>query len=274
MNIFISITLILILYLLAIMPRIRNKPDMSTLMGVHYAHRGLHNAKKIAPENSLTAFKLAVENNYGIELDVQLSSDNIPVVFHDFTLNRVCGVDKSVSDLTFDELRLLRLYDSEEFIPLFKEVLDLVNGQVPLIIEYKIKATDTLVCEIGDNLLKDYKGIYCIESFNPLALWWYKKNRPDVVRGQLSTKFSKKKGSPPAKVLNFTLQNLMFNFLSKPDFVAFDYRYSKMLSFSLSRRLFKTTTVAYTLKNNQSMADSMKAFDLFIFEGFTPEEKK
>lgn len=272
MKIFISIILILILYLLAIMPKIRKKHDMVPYMGTHYAHRGLHDAKNIAPENSLAAFKLAVDNNYGIELDVQLSKDDIPVVFHDFTLNRMCGVDKSVSDLTFDELRLLRLYDSEELIPHFQEVLDLVNGQVPLIVEYKIKATDTLVCKIGDSMLRDYKGVYCIESFNPLALWWYKKNRPDVVRGQLSTKFSGKKGAPAAKIMNFSLQHLLFNFLSKPDFIAFDYRYSNLLSFNLSRRLYKTTTVAYTLKNNQSMADSMKAFDLFIFEGFTPEE--
>lgn len=270
MRIFTSIIIIIILYLLAIMPRIRNKPDMSTLMGVHYAHRGLHEDKNIAPENSLAAFQLAVENNFGIEFDVQLSKDNIPVVFHDFTLKRLCGVDKKVRDLTFDELRTLRLYDSDQLIPLLTEALDLINGQVPIIVEYKLPGNNTKVCEIGDEILKDYNGVYCIESFNPLALLWYKKNRPEVVRGQLSTKFVGKKGGAPSKLLNFALQNLLLNFLSKPDFIAFDYRHSDLFSFSLARSLFKVPTIAYTLTNNQHIVDSSKKFDLFIFENFIP----
>lgn len=265
-----SIIIIIILYLLAIMPRIRNKPDMSTLMGVHYAHRGLHKDKNIAPENSLTAFKLAVENNFGIEFDVQLSKDNIPVVFHDFTLNRVCGVDKKVNELTFDELRMLTLYDSDQLIPLLTEVLDLIDGQVPLIIEYKLPGNNAKVCELGDEILKDYDGVYCIESFNPLALSWYKKNRPEVVRGQLSTKFVGEKGGAPSRVLNFALQNLLLNFLSKPDFIAFNYKHSGMFSFSLARALFKVPTAAYTLTSNQHIVENSKKFDLFIFEKFIP----
>lgn len=265
-----SIIIIIILYLLAIMPRLRNKPDMSTIMGVHYAHRGLHKDKNIAPENSMAAFQLAVENNFGIEFDVQLSKDNIPVVFHDFTLNRLCGVDKKVRDLTFDELRMLTLYDSDQFIPHLSEVLDLINGQVPLIIEYKLPGNNTKVCEIGDEILRNYEGVYCIESFNPLALSWYKKNRPEVVRGQLSTKFTGKKGGAPSKLLNFALQNLLLNFLSKPDFIAFDYKHSGMFSFSLARSLFKVPTVAYTLTLNEHIVDNSKKFDLFIFENFIP----
>lgn len=270
MKTFISVIIIIILYILAIMPRLRNKPDMSTLMGIHYAHRGLHKDKNIAPENSLAAFQLAVEDNFGIEFDVQLSKDNIPVVFHDFTLNRLCGVDKKVRDLTFDELRMLTLYDSDQFIPHLSEVLDLINGQVPLIIEYKLPGNNTKVCEIGDKILKDYEGVYCIESFNPLALYWYKKNKPGVVRGQLSTKFTGKKGGAPSKLLNFALQNLLLNFLSKPDFIAFDYKHSGMFSFSLARSLFKVPTVAYTLTTNEHIVDNSKKFDLFIFENFIP----
>ena len=271
MKTFASIIIIIILYLLAIMPRIIRKPDMSNFMGVHYAHRGLHEDEDTSPENSLKAFQLAIDNLYGIEFDVQLSKDNIPVVFHDFTLNRLCGVDKKVNELTFDELRMLRLNGSDQIIPHFNEVLDLINGQVPLIIEYKLPGNNTKVCEIGNKILKDYDGVYCIESFNPLALVWYKKNNPDVVRGQLSTKFLGKKGGAPSKVLNFALQNLLLNFLSKPDFIAFDYKYSNMFSFSLARSLFKVPTIAYTLTNNQNITDSLNKFDLFIFENFIPE---
>ena len=271
MRIFILIIIIIALYLLAIMPRILNKPDMAAFMNRHYAHRGLHKDKNIAPENSLAAFELAVENNYGIELDVQLSKDNIPVVFHDFTLNRLCGVDKKVRDLTFEELRSLSLYDSNQRIPHFQEVLDLVNGKVPLIIEYKLPGNNPLVCEIGDKILRDYKGLYCIESFNPLALRWYKKNRPEIVRGQLSTKFIRNKDGSKSKVLDFALQNLLLNFLGKPDFIAFNYKWRDMLSFSLVKSLYKVPTVAYTLTSNQQIVDGKNKFDLFIFEKFIPE---
>lgn len=270
MKVFVWILIIIILYFLAIMPRVLNKPDMSSLMGVHYAHRGLHDHIDIAPENSLAAFQLAVDNNYGIEFDVQLSKDNIPVVFHDFTLNRVCGVDKKVRDLTFEELRKLPLYDSDQYIPLFTEVLELVNGQVPLIIEYKLPGNNAQVCNLGDEILKDYEGEYCIESFNPLALFWYKKNNPSVVRGQLSTRFLGKSNGASSKILNFALQNLLLNFISKPDFIAFDFNYSNMWSFSIVRSLFKIPTVAYTLTENQHLLDSSHKFDLFIFEKFIP----
>lgn len=271
MKILVFIVIIIFLYLLAIMPRMMNKPSMQPFMDRYYAHRGLHKEKSIAPENSLAAFQLAVDHNYGIELDVQLSKDNIPVVFHDFTLNRLCGVDKKVRDLTFEELRMLTLHDSEEKIPLFQEVLDLVNGSVPLIIEYKLPGNNPLVCEIGDKILRDYKGVYCIESFNPLALRWYKKNHPEVVRGQLSTKFIRNKDGSKSKVLDFALQNLLLNFLGKPDFIAFNYKWKDMLSFSLVRSLYKVPTVAYTLTSNQQIIDGKHKFDLFIFEKFIPE---
>ena len=165
------------------MPKMFSPKDIASYKGRYYAHRGLHKNTNIIPENSLPAFRLAIENQYGIELDVRLTKDNIPVVFHDTTLLRVCGVDKKVRDLTFDELSNIYLYDSKEQIPLLTEVLDLVNGQVPLIIELKTNENDTTVCSIVAPILDNYMGVYCVESFNPLILMWYKKNRPIVIRG-------------------------------------------------------------------------------------------
>lgn len=119
------------------MPKVLNKPNLSGFMGRYYAHRGLHQDKNISPENSLAAFQLAVDNNYGIELDVNLTMDHVPIVFHDGDLKRVCGLDKKVNEMTFEELKSLRLYNSNERIPHLQEVLDLVDNQVPLIIELK-----------------------------------------------------------------------------------------------------------------------------------------
>ncbi|MGN0995468.1 MAG: glycerophosphodiester phosphodiesterase family protein, partial [Candidatus Ventricola sp.] len=126
------------LYLLAIMPRMAGRPDPAPLLSRDYAHRGLHDNASDAPENSMAAFRRAVEAGYGIELDVQLTRDRVPVVFHDESLSRMCGVPGNVRDYTFDELVQFPLLRSAERIPRFEDVLTLVDGRVPLIVEIKI----------------------------------------------------------------------------------------------------------------------------------------
>ncbi len=266
-----TIVIILILYLMAIMPKITNRHDLTPWQGRYYAHRGLHLNPKESPENSMTAFGLAVSHNYGIEMDVQLSKDNIPVIFHDYNLKRVCGVDKKVRELTYAELQELTLHQSTEHIPTFRSVLDMVNGQVPLIIELKVEFHDTLVCNIAASMLDKYKGLYCIESFNPLVLLWYKKKRPNIMRGQLSSNLIKDKevGSP---YLYFVLQNLLLNFITKPDFISYNYIHRNMLSFVLCRRLYKTAAFAWTIKTQEELNESRNSFDFFIFDHFIPQE--
>jgi glycerophosphoryl diester phosphodiesterase len=252
------------------MPRMINRKDFSHFENRDYAHRGLHKEGNIAPENSILAFELAVKEGYGIELDVQLSMDDIPIVFHDFSLYRMCGLDKEVNELTFAELKNLRLSNSGESIPSLKEVLNLVKGQVPLIIEFKTQDNSTRLCEITSPILDNYKGIYCIESFNPYVLMWYKKNRPSIVRGQLSTKFLRKGFNENNKVLDFALQNLLFNFIVKPDFIAFNHRHKYMLSFKINHYLYKIPTIAYTIQSIEELEENKNNFDLFIFENFIP----
>ena len=155
-------------YMAAITPRLFNRPER--MPKVYYAHRGLHDNDSEAPENTLAAFRLAVEKGYGIELDVQVTRDGRAVVAHDYNLQRICGVDKDIDAVTYEELKKYPILNSQETVPLFADVLELVNGQVPLIVELKCKNRKSLVCEMADSLLKDYKGIYCIESFNPAVL--------------------------------------------------------------------------------------------------------
>ena len=122
------------LYVFLMHPRIR-RADSSPFLGAFFAHRGLHDNNHQIPENSLAAFQRAVDAGYGIELDVQLSADRIPVVFHDATLSRMCGIDRRVDELTFAELRQLSLGNTKEQIPSFQEALAFVNGKVPLLVE-------------------------------------------------------------------------------------------------------------------------------------------
>lgn len=262
------IPLLLILYLFAIMPRITNRPDVSSLLGRYYAHRGLHDNNSSAPENSMAAFRKAVNAGYGIELDVQLTKDRIPVVFHDETLDRVCGISGKVRDFTLQELQHFPLCRSQEHIPTFADFLKLVDGKVPLIIEIKVHEKASAVCEKADELLREYKGVYCVESFHPYAMKWYREHRPEVVRGQLSTDFDRPGRKEP--VTERLVHYLLTNFLCRPDFIAYDHRHKYNFS-RLVCQLFRPLNVTWTIKSQAELDASRGDFDLFIFEGFLPK---
>lgn len=264
----ITMAILVFLYLLAIMPRIIHKPDLQPLNGFYYAHRGLHDNEGGVPENSLAAFCKAAEAGYGIELDLQLSKDGEVVVFHDVTLERACQVPGLVSDFTYDELCGHRLFGSSEPIPRFRDVLKLIDGRVPLIVELKVPWQDTSVCPAADRLLSKYRGFYCIESFNPLALIWYKNNRKEVIRGQLADRFSA--GKETRGFLYWLMQNLLLNWVTRPDFVAYNHRHAGMLSRRLCRRLFGNKAVAWTIQSEADLERAKSDFDLFIFDSFIP----
>ena len=259
-----------VLYLLMIMPRMTHKADNAPFRKVLYAHRGLHDNEAPAPENSMAAFKKAVEGGYGIELDVQLTLDRVPVVFHDGTLGRICGVKGKVCDHTFEQLQAFRLCDSEERIPRFADVLKLVNGRVPLIVEYKGETTDTSVCTVTDPLLREYKGTYCIESFNPLIVAWYRRNRGDVLRGQLAEKLYSE--GTKKNVLNFVLEHLLLNFYARPDFIAYNHKHHDNLSRRIATGLYKNISVAYTIKSQEEYESAAGHFEWFIFDSFVPQK--
>ena len=209
---------ILLFYLLLLFPRAR-KPKNETLLH-SYAHRGLHNSE--VPENSLEAFSRATNAGYGIELDVQLSSDGVVVVFHDNTLTRMCGVDKKVSECTLEELKTYRLLGSEEQIPTLSEVLSLVNGRIPLLIEMKGESANASLVEPLAELLKGYDGPYCIESFNPYLLFVMRKQLPEAYYGLLYTNVCREKG---CSFLNMLVTLMALNIVAKPNFISYDKRF-------------------------------------------------
>lgn len=256
------------LYLFLIMPRMANRPDRSPLMGHYYAHRGLHDNESDAPENSMAAFRKAVEGGYGIELDVQLTRDRIPVVFHDETLDRVCGVPGKVRDFTFEELQQFTLKNSQQRIPRFSDFLALVDGRVPLIVEIKAHEKAAHVCEKADKLLRGYSGVYCVESFHPSAVKWFKEHRPELVRGQLSSCFTKpgRKESFPESLVHYLLTNV----ICRPDFIAYDHLHKGNISRRMCQ-IFHPLNVTWTIKSQAQLDACKKDFDLFIFEGFIPK---
>ena len=201
-------------------PGSATKRQKAPFWGLNFAHRGLHTRDKSIPENSLPAFERAARAGYGIELDVQLSKDGQVVVFHDDTLDRVCGVHARVDEKTLDELRELRLCGTEYGIPLFSEVLKTVRGRGPLIVELKNGRRNRELCEKTYALLQDYRGEACVESFNPFIVAWFRFHAKDLLRGQLA--------APVDEYLetigpfqSFLLSRCLLNIFSRPQFIAY-----------------------------------------------------
>ena len=272
MVIALMVTLILLLAAaLLVMPRVTMRPDMSDVL-TDYAHRGFFDNSDGVPENSLEAFKYAVMGGFGIELDLQLTADGEVVVFHDYSLKRMCGKDVKLSSLTLGELDTYRLLESEYKIPTFKEVLKLVGGRVPLLVELKGESGDTSLCPAVAELLDTYSGAYCVESFNPLLLRWFKKNRPDVVRGQLVTNMMKK-GTSGNFFRNFALTSLLTNCLSRPDFIAVDEKYMRGFPIFVCNSLFGSKLFIWTVRTKEHFDINRENGDNSIFEGFDPRPK-
>lgn len=259
-----ALLLIFLVFLFLIKPRSPQKrPPWEDFAGVEYAHRGLHD--KTLPENSLRAFEKAVERGLGIELDIQLSKDGQVVVFHDLTLNRVTGVDGKVIDYTAEELSNMSLNGQPDGIPTLKQVLEVVDGKIPLIIEMKIPGFDLSVCPKAFEILDEYPGRYCVESFHPFVLDWLRKNRPNILRGQLSSNFFKH-GEKGNKLQLFAVKNLLLNVIAKPDFIAYDIRYPETWAFRLCRDLWKAFPIGWTVRTTEELTRAKEEFDAWICE--------
>lgn len=231
-----GILLLVILYFLMILPSRGDAQMIDRFSNAYYAHRGLYNADQSVAENTLEAFKRACDKGYGAELDIRFSKDGQIVVFHDDTLKRAAGIDRPVEAFTYQELSKIPLYGTNARIPLFSDVLAAVNGQIPLIIELKSGKQNRKLCEKAYAMLRDYRGLYCIESFDPLMVRWFKKNAPEVFRGQLACSVGKAaKGLP--KFVAFMASRCLFNFLSRPHFIAYELVKKKPLSVRLSEKL-------------------------------------
>lgn len=262
------IILLGVLILFAVLPGRRR--DRSPFDRTLYAHRGLHSGDAQYPENSLIAFRLAKEAGFGAELDVQYTADRQVVVFHDDTLLRMCGVDKRVDELTYAELRELRLLDSDQYIPLLSEVLDTLDGATVLC-EFKTRPDffDTALCESAYSILEGYKGSYCVESFNPIMIRWFKIYAPHVIRGVLSKRFEEEDHVDPK--LAPLLTALGGNFLCRPDFIAYRHVDKDQPMFRFCR-VFGPSTIAWTVESQAEMDACRDAFDTVIFEGFLPQK--
>ncbi len=265
----IAFFLCLAFYLFLIAPRFaRRKKWPSGFFQHDFAHRGLHGGD--IPENSLAAFELAANKGYGIELDVQLTRDGELVVHHDPTLKRTCGLDRAISEMSAGEIKGCFLGESGETVPTFQETLACVHGRVPLIVELKTagKRNAELARKTYDALCS-YGGKWVVESFDPRLLHWFRKNAPQVIRGQLA--YDPRLGGPPGNGVGYWfLANLLMNCLSRPDFIAYCHETDRNLSFRIMRRMYHPVLVAWTVRSAEQYRRLQGRYDLQIFEGFEP----
>jgi len=265
----IVIGVLLLAVLFLIFPAIRRHPERSSFAGKYIAHRGLHGyirsketgRTRLVPENSLEAFRLAIEKGYPIETDIHVTKDGRVAVFHDDTLVRMCSTRGKPEEFTLEELNRMHLSDTPECIPSLEQLLELTAGKVPLLIEFKCtdKETCNRLCEAANPLLDNYNGSFAVQSFYPFVLGWYRKHRPEVMRGQLSTAFYHE---DPAKRL---LGTLLINVIGRPDFVSYEHTHCRNFFFRLST-LLGAMPLGWTFKNKKELKQAGNYYRGYIFE--------
>lgn len=220
--------------------------DLNKYKNKVFAHRGIHNNKDI-PENSLKAFKSAMNKNIPIELDIHLTKDNQLVVFHDDNLARMTNEDKNIEDLTIEEIKIYNLLNTKEKIPTLEEALSLIKGKVLIDIEVKgKKRINTLVNQLLKELEK-YNGETIIKSFNPKTVKELKAKTRKYPIGLLITHNSND------KIYNLFSKTNIFIHYTTPDFIAI----SKNLinNKSLQKYITKLPVLIWTIKDNNEITN-------------------
>lgn len=248
-------------------------PDLPRLRGWNYAHRGLHDDTR--PENSMAAFRAALAHGYGVELDVHLMKDGNLAVIHDSALMRTTGREGRVEDLTAEELPLYRLGNSDETIPLFSQVLELFQGKAPLIVELKpVDGNHAALARAACELLADYPGLYCMESFDPRCVRWLRQHHPEIIRGQLTEYFLENDRKLPWP-LRFAMSHNLSNCVGRPDFIAYRYAHRRRTPTNwICEKMLHLQGVSWTLQNPQQHSDAVQQSLIPIFEHYTPENPR
>lgn len=232
----------------------------------YIAHRGLHNKELNILENTLEAFKNAKDYNYAIEFDVQLTKDDQLVVFHDYNLKRMTGKNIYMKDITLNELKKITLNQSFSTVPTLKEVFNLVNGKVPLLIEIK---NEGKVSKVEDKLieaLSEYNGQVMLESFNPFVVKYLKKHTNYPCGILICRIYDSIKGKVIGAILNLLLLLNIFKF----DFIAYKYK-------DISKKMIKSITkkniplYVWTIDNNEDLNKALKYSSGIIFENIMPK---
>ncbi len=228
------------------------------------AHRGYHDMRLKVPENSILSFKRAIKYNYIIELDVHLLKDGKIIVFHDSNLKRMCNVNKVVENSTYEELKEYKLLGTNERIPLFTDVLNLINGKVPLLIEIKNNKLNGKFEKALAKILQNYEGEFAIQSFNPMSIYWFKLKNKKCPKGLIIMGF---KSLRTSNLKTFIRNSLILDIFLKTDFVSVDVK--SLPSTYIKNLRKKKNILGWTVRSNKEYEKGLKYCDNLICENMS-----
>jgi glycerophosphoryl diester phosphodiesterase len=232
---------------------------VSWIEGARFAHRGLHGDG--LPENSPSAFAAALTRGWGIECDVQKSSDDQAMVFHDFELDRLTAEHGPINQLSGAQIGAIRLSGSADTIPSLRQVLDLIDGQAPVLIEVKSKRERPVsaICLSVRRALEGYRGPHAVMSFDPRVGSWFARHSPLTTRGLVVTEEND-------KALPGRLRRHLWLWLAKPDFLAYDIR-DLPSRFAASQRRRGIPVTTWTVRSAEHRDRAERHADAPIAEG-------
>ncbi len=237
------------------------------LLAKPFAHRGFYNDSR--PENSLSAIDAAVGAGFPVEIDVQVTADGRAVVFHDWNLKRLAGLDAKVKDVRYADIRGLTLLGTDQHIPTLEEVLDVIAGRQPVLVEIKNRRYPTALEPVAGKILSAYRGPFAIQSFNPYTLGWFRWHHPRIPRGQISCAFDTDDMAAWKKKI---LSNYGMNWMTAPHFISHHWKQLPAVAPTLLRRLFRFPLVVWTVRSEEEMAAALKLGDNVVFEHFVPRQ--
>ena len=238
--------------------------DLNFFDNIKIAHKGLHNESEKIPENTCLAVYEAIRKGYPVEIDVHLTKDNKIIVMHDDNLSKMVGVNKKIRNLTYEELSKYTIKNSEERVPLLTDILDIVQGKEIVLIEiktyYKVGKLEKELVKILDK----YDGKFAVQSFNPVAVKWFEKNRPNYIRGLLSGGFEQNRFNFIKRIV---LRRLWLLKWANPHFVAYEINdLTKKKAENIKKKNMKL--LAWTVDTKTKHEKAMELCDGEIFEAY------
>ena len=254
-----------------IKPRTKYSPDLSALAAYDFADGGLHDYYNGISKNSLPAVKAAMDGGYAVKLDVRVSRDGVPVILSDHELYALCGVDGEAENKALDELKKLKLQETDETVCTLEEILDEINCKVPVILELKVYRDNYgTLCRRVTDVLENYDGVYAVESVDHRVVRWFRNYEPDVLRGQILGRESYAGKDLLSALMCFAGNMMLTNILTSPDFISAGYSERKNISLKYCKLLYHVPVVCSDIRTKEQYETSRSNDEIAVFENMEP----
>lgn len=254
-----------------IKPRTKYSPDLSALAAYDFADGGLHDYYNGISKNSLPAVKAAMDGGYAVKLDVRVSRDGVPVILSDHELYALCGVDGEAENKALDELKKLKLQETDETVCTLEEVLAEIDCRIPVVLELKVYRDNYgTLCRRVTDILENYDGVYAVESEDYRAVRWFRNYEPEVLRGQILGRTSYAGKDLLSALMSFA-RNMMFtNIFTLPDYISVGYSERKNISLRYCKLLYHVPVICRDIRTEEQYETARGNDEIAVFENLEP----